>query len=347
MVSRLIKRYKQYKKQQFFNTYARYKGKYAFVGAGNHAIHNLYPCIDFMNVPLKYIVTKDVCNAQQMALKYHATGTDSLDEMLRDDEVKGVFVSTLPELHFSICKKVLEAGKHLFVEKPPCMTSEELQELTSIAKQHQLITCTGLQKRYAEVYQKLKKPSSKASSYQYQYRTGAYPEGDPLFDLFIHPVDLSVYLFGKVEQLTLLQSTNKKTYFIQLSHASGCIGQLELSTDYSWKSPAEKLTVNTDKGIFYSEGIYDLRKTHKSGQFMGIPLEKVIKTAEHTDIIVENSGFIPLAEHNQLFVHGYFPEIAAFVGVCEGEKNKIKSDFSSIALTYHLLEKIRHARAEI
>ena len=41
----------------------------------------------------------------------HVRATTSLDEILADEEVKGVFVSVSPEAHFSIASKVLENGK--------------------------------------------------------------------------------------------------------------------------------------------------------------------------------------------------------------------------------------------
>lgn len=338
MIEQLINRYKQYKKQQFYTTYTRYTGKYAFIGAGNHAISNLYPCIDFLNVPLKYIVTKNKKNADKMAVRYNAIGTDNVDEVLNDNEIKGVFISTVPEKHFSLCLKALKAGKHVFVEKPPCTNTNELNELIHNSKG--LITCVGLQKRYANVYKKLLLVAKKATTYQYRYLTGAYPEGNALFDLFIHPIDLAIYLFGKVETVNKVTSTNKKTIFLQTVHTSGCVGQIELSTDYNWKSPAETLTINTAKAVYDSKGIYDLRKTHKSAAIMGIPMEKVVKTPLKSEIIVDNNGFVPISENNQLYAHGYFPQISSFVEACESNHNAVTTPFDSLTDTFDMLKQI-------
>jgi len=60
-------------------------------------------------------------------------GYSSLDELLGDDAVQSVHIVTPNRLHFSMAKAVLEAGKHVFCEKPLAMNSKESGELTALA----------------------------------------------------------------------------------------------------------------------------------------------------------------------------------------------------------------------
>ncbi|MEM6298651.1 MAG: Gfo/Idh/MocA family oxidoreductase, partial [Bacteroidota bacterium] len=176
MVEKLISRYKNYKKQRFLKQPERYQKHYAFVGAGGHSIDNLYPVLDFLAVPLKYIVTRSEANAERMAQRYQgASGTNELSKVLKDPAIAGVFVCTQPSAHFELAKKVLEAGKHLFIEKPPCLSLEELDELNSLSKANQVGAVVGLQKRYATVYDLLKKKIKDNIHYQFRYLTGIYP----------------------------------------------------------------------------------------------------------------------------------------------------------------------------
>ena len=70
MINSLINRYKQFKKNDRLNNLGSYSHQYAFVGVGGHSLDNLYPVIDYLGVPLKYIHSRTVSNAEKLAPKY-------------------------------------------------------------------------------------------------------------------------------------------------------------------------------------------------------------------------------------------------------------------------------------
>ena len=70
----------------------------------------------------------------------------------------------------------------------------------------------------------------------------------PLLDLFIHPLDLVCYLFGKPE-IIACQRIAKDSYILMLQHPH-IIGTLELSTAYTWTTAEESLKVCTSKAIY-------------------------------------------------------------------------------------------------
>jgi predicted dehydrogenase len=63
-----------------------------------------------------------------------ARGYSSFAELLGDPAAQSVHVATPNKLHFQMAKAVLEAGKHVLVEKPLAMTSAETSQLVEIAK---------------------------------------------------------------------------------------------------------------------------------------------------------------------------------------------------------------------
>lgn len=338
MISQLIDKYKGIRKKKQLSKYVSYKGKYAFVGVGNHSLSNLYPVIDFLGLPLKYIYSRTLSNAEFTAQKYHATATDDLNEILNDPEITGVFVCSHPDSHFEICKRVLSAGKHLFVEKPPCKTSDELTQLINLVNGK--IVQVGLQKRFASTYSTIKEQMKNPSSYKLTFQTGAYPEGNAWWDLFIHPLDLVFHLFGDVKKHTLNSSTNQETHFLTIEHQNGVIGSLELSTDYSWASPQETISVNTPDGVFDSKNIFDLTYTPKSKKIAGIPLEKVLQKPIQQQVLIANNGFVPIAENNSLMLQGYCDEINNFVQACEGNNKVPLTSLNELVKTFELLEKL-------
>ena len=63
---------------------------------------------------------------------------DGYDSLLEDKEIEAVYVPLPPALHFEWGKKVLEAGKHLLMEKPFTVNYEEARELVDLAKKKDL-----------------------------------------------------------------------------------------------------------------------------------------------------------------------------------------------------------------
>lgn len=78
---------------------------------------------------LSEAATNKLANAFGVSKKYN-----SLEAMLGDDTLDCVHVLTPPHAHFEPTKKILEAGKHAFVEKPLVLSSDEAQELSTIAE---------------------------------------------------------------------------------------------------------------------------------------------------------------------------------------------------------------------
>ena len=346
MIQQLIDRYKRLRTERFLAQ--TYQYSYAFVGMGQHSLTNLYPVLHYLGVPLKYICVTSERKTRLIERKFpHVKVTTSLDMILNDDEVKGVFVSASPSAHFSLTSQILKSSKSLFIEKPPCQTIEELDAL--INKQQLYgspITMVGLQKHYAPAVQILLKRLSKERliSYDLHYLTGNYPEGNALLDLFIHPLDLVIYLFGNPEIIDC-QQVALASYILMLRHPQ-IVGILELSTAYNWTSAEESLKVCTSKGIYRLSKMEQLTFESKPSSIFGIPIEKVHPHNKTIEQLYARNNFIPVLSNNQIYSQGYFNEIFAFVEAVEGHNNRIVSTIETTRNCYLLIEKIKLSTAK-
>ena len=341
-MEKLIQYLKNRRKQGFLSM--NHQKKYAFVGIGSHSINNLYPVIDFHRLDLKYIVTRSAENARIIDENFtHSKGTNDLDMVLNDPEVGGIFICTQPTAHFEIVKKALQANKHVFVEKPPCMTISELEELIKIEEQSTATCLTGFQKRYAPANIQLKKNLKSATTYNYRFLTGAYPEGDPFMDLFIHPINLVDYLFGKTKAVSAMKADqgNGVTVFVQLAHDNGSKGVMEISTAYSWKNAMEEMTINTQKGTYKATNTDELIFTPKQGDIFNLPKEKIFNKSTVATTLHKRSNFSPVLENNQLYSSGYFTEVKNFIELCESGSTANYTSLSDCKGTYQLMEQIR------
>jgi len=85
-----------------------------------------------------------------------ATLTADFDELLADDELEAVVIATPVPTHHELARRALEAGKHVFVEKPPAMRREEMIELLELARERNLVLMPGHLLLYHPGVQRLK-----------------------------------------------------------------------------------------------------------------------------------------------------------------------------------------------
>lgn len=321
------------------------KCKYAFVGIGAHSTSNLYPVLNYIHAPLKYICCKSPDKLPLIASAYPGVrATTSLSEILTDDEVTGVMVSASPKAHFHIASEVIRSGKALFIEKPPCQSVEELSQLIELRKSANFPPVViGLQKRCAPAMLTLKNELKKCCGemcYNLRYLTGAYPEGDALLDLFIHPLDSAVHLFGPAEVKCAVRVADH-TLLVTLKHAKAT-GVLELSTGYTWSDAHESLTVNTQKGIYEMRQLESLTFASKPHTVLGLPMEKIFPSAPVTIDLYHRNNFVPTVSNNQIMSQGYFQTLKSFVDTVEGRRTSAPvPTLEALTHTYALLKSIR------
>jgi predicted dehydrogenase len=73
---------------------------------------------------------------------------EGYEQLLADDRVDVVHLTTPNHLHYPQVKQALEAGKHTVCEKPLAMTSEQSAELVELARQSGLVHCTNFNIRF-------------------------------------------------------------------------------------------------------------------------------------------------------------------------------------------------------
>ena len=319
-----------------------YRCQYAFVGMGQHSLTNLYPVLHYMQVPLKYICVTSERKARLIERKFKGIkATTRLDDVLNDEDVKGVLVAASPGAHFSIASRVLQSGKSLFIEKPPCQSVAQLKALTAMQQASgSRIAIVGLQQRYAPAVQILKHrlKGERLLNYDLHYLTGAYPEGDALRDLYIHPLDLATWLFGKAEIVSYLE-IDEHSYILMLRHQD-IVGTIELSTCHSWQDARQSLTVHTRSGCYHLAQCEKLSFVPKQTVIAGIPIEKLLPRRQSVEYLYRHDDFSPTLAGNSIYSQGFFQEITTFVNAVEGKRANVLTDLQSVEPTLKLIDEI-------
>ncbi len=106
---------------------------------------------------LRWICDLDDARLAQFGPRYpSARATTNVDDLLADEDLDAIVVATPVPTHYELAKRVLEAGKHVFVEKPPAMRGAEMEELCELAEERGRVLMPGHLLLYHPGVQKLK-----------------------------------------------------------------------------------------------------------------------------------------------------------------------------------------------
>jgi predicted dehydrogenase len=185
--------------------------------------------------------------AEEFRSRYpQARWAESFEEMLEDATLDAVVVATPVPTHYELAKLALEAGKHVFVEKPPAMKSAEIDELVSIAEKRDLVLMPGHLLLYHPGVLKLKELVDSGELgevlmvYGNRQNLGVIRKHEnALWSLGVHDLSVILYLLDEdpVEAVALGQSLLKTgvedVVFCYLRFPSGKIAHMHLS----WLDP--------------------------------------------------------------------------------------------------------------
>ncbi len=182
------------------------------LGAGLFANSVLLPAIQQnKNIQLIGIASSGGLHAQHAGKKFgFEYATSSEDEIINDPHVNTVAILTRHDSHAELVVKALKAGKHVFVEKPLAINSEQLSVVSKqLLKTDHCLLMTGFNRRFAPLAKSLK---SQVSSFNfpmhvhYRINAGYLPEnhwnhdsnigGGRIIGEACHFVDFVTFLVG-------------------------------------------------------------------------------------------------------------------------------------------------------
>ena len=135
------------------------------IGAGNFTGATLIPSIKGLGNEIKYIASAGGLSAANLAKKAKsAQATTDYKQILNDDKVGLVIITTRHNLHAQMILESLKSGKHVFVEKPLCLNNNELEEIIQAQKDSGKTVSVGFNRRFAPLAEKLKSLVGNGSS---------------------------------------------------------------------------------------------------------------------------------------------------------------------------------------
>ena len=211
------------------------------------------------------------CDLDQSVLDRHRSAypttrfTTHLDDLLSDPETDAVVIATSVPTHASLAKRALEAGKHVFVEKPLALTGKDAREVTALADERGLICMVDHLLVYHPGLQKVKQLIDEGTLGQVFYLYGnrqnlgiVRADENALWSLGPHDISVMLWLVGErpvevsASGESYLQAGVEDVVFGRIRFPSGVLGHLHLS----WLDPHKmrKMTViGRDKMVVFDD----------------------------------------------------------------------------------------------
>ncbi|MBN2648460.1 MAG: Gfo/Idh/MocA family oxidoreductase [Prolixibacteraceae bacterium] len=133
------------------------KFTFGIIGAGMIAEKHIEGLQKTGKAEIKWIARKDDSRLVEIQRKYGIPcGTTNYEEMLNDDNVDAIVITSPPALHFEHFKKCVAAGKHILLEKPAAIKREHIDEMVKIAELHPELIISDCSARHARLQPKFK-----------------------------------------------------------------------------------------------------------------------------------------------------------------------------------------------
>jgi predicted dehydrogenase/threonine dehydrogenase-like Zn-dependent dehydrogenase len=182
----------------------------SFIGAGSYAQGNLLPNIpENEKVSRIGVLTNTGTTSKRVAEKFSFSFCTANEEDIFNAKTNTLFIATRHDSHAKYVMKGIESGMNIFVEKPLCLSYEELEKISSKLKVQSSKLLVGFNRRFSPLTQVIKKKlGSGPMSMIYRINSGSIPKDTWIQDMEIgggriigeacHFIDYLTYINGSL-----------------------------------------------------------------------------------------------------------------------------------------------------
>lgn len=255
----------------------------AIVGPGGFAMGFHVPNLKKLGerCTIHAVMSRTGPKAKKAAIQCKAQyGTTDYKEILEDDEIDAVLIATRHDTHAVMARQALEAGKHVFLEKPLAVNFEELEGITSFYDDEaggKPLLMVGFNRRFSAYAREIKKHVSRRINplvASYRMNAGFFaPEhwihqaGGRIVGEGCHIIDLMTYLTGaRIQSISCegLTPSNERyspsdNKAIVLKYEDGSVCTIHYFSVGSTEFPKEHLEVHFDEKTIVMDNYQSLK----------------------------------------------------------------------------------------
>jgi len=247
--------------------------KWCIIGAGGIADRRTIPAIlsDKSNI-IVALMEKNKEVGEKVSKKYNIPCYNDEEEMLKAVECDAVYIGTPVFCHKTQAMLALKYNKHVFIEKPIGLNSQEGKEMVEAFKKANKLLFIGYMMKYHNLHTKAKQIISndgigQVSSIRLQF-TCWYPDiqgawrqikklggGGAIMDLGVHCIELAEYILDdEIKDVKAFYDTMTFKYEVEDSAviafktSKGTLGHIDVSFNVPDKASNSKLEIYGTKG---------------------------------------------------------------------------------------------------
>ena len=247
----------------------------AFIGAGNHATGVLIPAFKRAGARLVTVASASGVAAIHAGRKFgFSEASTESSAVIRDASVDAVVIATRHDSHAALVVQALEAGKPVFVEKPLCLTLDELAAIEdAYARATRPMLMVGFNRRFAPHVQQIKAllAGTGPKSFVMTVNAGALARdhwtrdreigGGRIVGEACHFIDLLRYLAGSpiASKGRIGRDAANDTVTLNLTFEDGSIGTVHYFANGSRAFAKERLEVFADGSVLQLDNFRTLK----------------------------------------------------------------------------------------
>ncbi|OHX14286.1 Gfo/Idh/MocA family protein [Chromobacterium sphagni] len=320
--------------------------KVGLVGIGAQMQENLLPSLLQMQ-DLRITAACDSNLDRALQIRRYLSDTpvfDNVPAMLDTMQLDAVIMAGPPQLHYEMGLLAMRKGVHVFVEKPPCATLEELETLIDAARHSKVVAGVGMNFKFARPVSQLRE-MTKAEEFgdilHIQLNHYANKPRAPLWGLdstlrsfllaqAIHTIDLAV-TFGKGElqkvQSSVQRHDDALIVKVEMAFSSGATASLLAGTTFPYFEFDMKL-VSSSSTLVELDNLWNITLHEPEHATRPTGAAKRWRGAWQPGPL--DSGYERSGYHGEL--HQFFEAMR--------KPQRYEADFASLLPTYHVIEEI-------
>lgn len=250
--------------------------KCVVIGCGWAGMHHLDTLQRREGTELTAAVDPDSEIQKKVRETYHIPVFSDTGELLRERrDIDIAVVATVPDLHREICEKLIQAGIHVYCEKPVCRNSAEIRVLKELAQEKGIRFGVGFNQRFGDAVMRAKELLAKSGSAMHLVTASMYQQlpvrlsenvrEDFMFtDAVCHLLDIVMYLCGPVKEIKAFANKIESEIYSDvgavLMFENGCIGTVSHSNvggRLDTQHPFQCIDIHTEECRMQIENQFD------------------------------------------------------------------------------------------
>ena len=266
---------------------------------------------------LSAVCDVDSQRSKECGEKYSVNHYTSLDKLLHTEEFDGALIVTPTSTHVEIATKLLEAKKHVFVEKPMTYKSEDGEKLVKLAEKNKVFLTCGYIERFnpaVDVVKKFVTEKKFGDLVMLEFhRENRMPlhikDVGIIYDTSVHDIDTANWLFDDMPHVVFARAG-------KIKHEHEDFASIMLG-------------YKDDKVAIISSNWITPKKVRK---FNAVCTDAVISSDFITQEIIVEKGDEPESIQNEK-QEPLLLEIQNFLGVIEGKNEQLVKSIEAVNVT--------------